>query len=213
MLFYGAFDAIVLIASIYIIFPQEQEESRHCSVKHVQWAIERFAAMESRNPLAKSAQGVLQAILAKMNRATAIRGPERREAVVRDGAGADTLSSTMARDASETMTLYPAGGAADKDTISSAAAAVAETEPGWHPAVEWDFEPPSESLASIAPTFALSDLLFNDLQAAYGSTTEDESVTMMNPAVSVLDGPTWQFGGEVGDGTLWQFLNQFPMRE
>ncbi len=67
VLFYGAFDAVILVSSIYIFFPQEHPELPHISAQHLQWAIERFATMQSRNPLAKSADIVLRAVFDKVS--------------------------------------------------------------------------------------------------------------------------------------------------
>ena len=67
-LFFGTFDAIVLVASIYILFPRENREFVKNAVQHFTWAVERFAAMSERNYLAKAAVGVLKAIEVRFGR-------------------------------------------------------------------------------------------------------------------------------------------------
>ena len=58
---------------------------------------------------------------------------------------------------------------------------------------------------NIAPLMPISDLLFNDLMA------ENRADGMMNlpDTISGAGEDLWQFGGEVGDDTLWRILNQF----
>ncbi|KAK4243787.1 hypothetical protein C7999DRAFT_17908 [Corynascus novoguineensis] len=67
--FFGTFDAIVLMASIYILFPKEHPDMVQRAVQHFHWAVERFEAMSTRNSLAKAALGVLHAICLRMSKA------------------------------------------------------------------------------------------------------------------------------------------------
>jgi hypothetical protein len=67
-LFFGTFDAIVLMASIYILFPKEHPELVDAAMQHFQWSVERFEAMSERNQLAKAALSVLNAILIRLRR-------------------------------------------------------------------------------------------------------------------------------------------------
>ncbi|KAM7184641.1 hypothetical protein V8F20_012124 [Naviculisporaceae sp. PSN 640] len=61
-LFFGTFDAIVLVAAVYILFPQENRSMVNIAVRHFAWAAERFRAMSGRNGLARAALGVLKAV-------------------------------------------------------------------------------------------------------------------------------------------------------
>ncbi|KAK0732709.1 hypothetical protein B0T21DRAFT_452261 [Apiosordaria backusii] len=70
-LFFGTFDAIVLMAAIYILFPREHPELVQSALQHFQWAVERFEAMSERNALAKAALGVLHAIRLRLRRSLA----------------------------------------------------------------------------------------------------------------------------------------------
>ncbi|KAI1495598.1 Orotidine 5'-phosphate decarboxylase [Biscogniauxia marginata] len=56
-LFFGTFDAIVMIASIYILFPREHPELLSKTRQHFQWAVERFEKIAERNRLAHAALG------------------------------------------------------------------------------------------------------------------------------------------------------------
>ncbi|KAK3386907.1 fungal-specific transcription factor domain-containing protein [Podospora didyma] len=61
-LFFGTFDAIVMMASIYILFPKEHPDLVRDALQHFDWAVQRFEAMSERNALAKAGLGVLRAI-------------------------------------------------------------------------------------------------------------------------------------------------------
>ncbi|KAJ3555855.1 hypothetical protein NPX13_g10268 [Xylaria arbuscula] len=54
-LFFGTFDAVVMVASIYILFPKEHLEMLDQARQHFQWAVDRFEKMAERNHLARSA--------------------------------------------------------------------------------------------------------------------------------------------------------------
>ncbi|TGJ85203.1 hypothetical protein E0Z10_g3531 [Xylaria hypoxylon] len=68
-LFFGTFDAVVMVASIYILFPKEHLELLDQARQHFQWAVDRFEKMAERNHLARSALGVLQAIWIRFKKA------------------------------------------------------------------------------------------------------------------------------------------------
>ncbi|CAM1503937.1 Fc.00g015280.m01.CDS01 [Cosmosporella sp. VM-42] len=192
MLFYGSFDAIVLIASVYILFPHEHPELTGSVLQHFQWTTERFSAMQERNPLARSAQGVLRAIIARVKKAVSSVAPP---------------SSTEGRSLG---TPTSDGKATTAATESTPASSLSAGEPFAYPQPstgnEWTV-PSTDNLASIAPMFPTSDLIYNDLNAVH-----DNNVLM--PPLGgepTLDGGdfAWQFGGDLGDDSFWQLLNQF----
>ncbi|KXJ89629.1 hypothetical protein Micbo1qcDRAFT_136574 [Microdochium bolleyi] len=67
-LFYGTFDAVVMVASIFILFPREHPELFQQALQHFAWASERFEKMAVRNQLARSARSVLNALHARLKR-------------------------------------------------------------------------------------------------------------------------------------------------
>lgn len=71
-LFFGTFDAVVLMASIFILFPKDNAEYVTAALKHFQWAVDRFENMAERNRLAAAARGVLHALHARLK--TALQG-------------------------------------------------------------------------------------------------------------------------------------------
>lgn len=68
-LFFGTFDAVIMIASVYILFPKEHAELLPKVRQHFDWAIERFEKMSGRNRLAQAALGVLRAIYIRFKKA------------------------------------------------------------------------------------------------------------------------------------------------
>ncbi|RYP74493.1 hypothetical protein DL771_002967 [Monosporascus sp. 5C6A] len=70
-LFFGTFDAVVMVASIYILFPREHPEVLPSAVRHFRWAVERFELMAPRNRLASAALGVLNAVYIRFRKAVA----------------------------------------------------------------------------------------------------------------------------------------------
>lgn len=64
----NTFDAIVLVAAIYILHPFENKEDLDDTLQHFEWGMERFEMMSQRNTMAKSALGVLRAIHIRLKR-------------------------------------------------------------------------------------------------------------------------------------------------
>jgi hypothetical protein len=63
------FDAIILIAAIYILYPFENRDDLDDSLQHFEWAMERFHTMGDRNTMAKAALGVSKAIYVRLKKA------------------------------------------------------------------------------------------------------------------------------------------------
>lgn len=66
--------------------------------------------------------------------------------------------------------------------------------------------PSAESLASLAPMFPTSDLIYHDLNAVF----DDGLVAPpLGDQTGLEPGSlSWQFGGDFAEDTFWQFLNQ-----
>ncbi|KFA81881.1 hypothetical protein S40288_01677 [Stachybotrys chartarum IBT 40288] len=205
MMFFGSFDAIVLIASIYVVFPREHEELKHAALRNFHQTVQRFSVMQERNPMAKSAQGVLKAILAKFTKAignsSAPSGAETGSEATpststREGTDSNT-PSTFGRDTGGRSTVPSIGSLTEPSPTASNSAL--------YPAAEW--MPPADNLAGLAPLFPTSDLLFNDLTALQGG---DMPPPILDGGPSAnLDDLSWQFGGDFGENTMWQLLNQY----
>ncbi|KAH8586120.1 hypothetical protein B0O99DRAFT_529327 [Bisporella sp. PMI_857] len=63
------FDAIILIATIYILYPSENKDELGDSLQHFEWAMERFNVMGDRHAMAKAALGVLKAVHVRLKKA------------------------------------------------------------------------------------------------------------------------------------------------
>jgi hypothetical protein len=191
MLFFSSFDAIVLIASVYILFPQEHAELTGKILEHFQWTIERFSAMQERNPLAKSAQGVLRAIVVRFKRAVA-------------KAESTSLSSTENRSTTGSSGLAPTSTPGSSSLGTGDVAGLTQSQPVTETA--WR-TPPADSLATMATFFPTGDLIYNDLTAG-----PDGMMLPLGSTEGEIGGDDllWQFGGDWGDDTVWQMLNQFP---
>lgn len=184
MLFFASFDAIVLLASVYILFPREHAEYTDRTIEHFQWTIERFSAIQERNPLAKSAQGVLRAVVARFRRAMA----KAREGSLPSLTGGSTTES------SKTVTDSTPGSSALGNNNPSGQATLDST---------WML-PSADELNTMAPFFPTGDLVYNDLTAG------PDMTALPLPLTDGQDDSIWRFGGGWGDDTVWQMLNQFP---
>ncbi|KAK7430606.1 hypothetical protein QQZ08_002898 [Neonectria magnoliae] len=196
MLFFGSFDAIVLIASIYILFPHEHPELTGSVLQHFQWTVERFSAMQERNPLAKSAQGVLRAIVARFKKAISNPAGSRGytpSADIKANAGRSTSDTTESTP--ESSSLGPA------ETFGYAQAPPADMTTRW-------MMPSAGNVAMLAPMFPMGDIIYNDLNVV------QEGATLPGGELEGIDGTGtsdfgWLFGGDLGDDTVWQMFNQF----
>lgn len=228
-LFFGSFDGVVLIATIFILFPREQTELRYSALQQFQWTIERFGAMQERNPYARSGLGILKAIQAKLTRSID-NEPSPASA---SGAASDTPTTTWSRDAPSGSTPSGSGmrslGGGDTSSRGQTSTpdygkgSVESNMANFDSTGDWSMLN-SEALASLAPLFPTSDLIFNDLNAIFDTTPASGAGSfpgnMEDMSAGPVDGsdlpmdmgvPAYpaQFGGGFGEDTVWQFLNQY----
>jgi hypothetical protein len=227
LLFFGSFDAIVVVSSIFIMYPNEQAELRESALQHFRWTISRFETMQSRNGLAKSALGVLKTILSKFISVLGnVRGTVAPLAVQ---SAASTTEETLSSGSQDTALTTPTSlgdkalmdmieGPSLRDTANAIAAEKKEDFPSLqHPgtvptsaADNYGF-PDESDMASLLwmPQLPTADLVYGDLNVMNGQGLTPESFgdgMTLDPAM-MMD---WRFGGGVaGDDTVWQYLNQF----
>jgi hypothetical protein len=227
LLFFGSFDAIVVVSSIFIMYPHEQVDLRETALQHFRWTITRFETMQSRNGLAKSAIGVLKTVLSKF--VNVLEGsPASGEPLTVQSSGSTTgavSSATPASTSQDTATTTPASmgdkalmdmieGPSLRDSISTdklgeSLTNVPQPDASMMPPDNFGFPDPSDPnewpWMSQLPTV---DLVYGDLNVL-----NEQGV----PPESFGDGMTldpmmmdWRFGGGVaGDDTVWQYLNQY----
>lgn len=193
----------MLLSTIFLVFPQEHEELKQSALQQFQWTLERFSAMQERNPLARSAQGVLKAILAKLTKALNMALPnthhqqqqQQQQAGVLPATPASVLGSTASTTSQSVGKQTPlsfthtAPSIEDKKDVAPGEWAASWTTP--------------DNLASMAPMYPTYDLLFNDLSVTTGPF--DSMTIMDNPHPH-----PWHFGGGFGEDTVWTLLNQYP---
>ena len=63
------FDAIEVVAAIYILHPHEHRSQLHAALQHFEWAMERFQLLSRRNSMAKAGLGVLKGIYVRLKKA------------------------------------------------------------------------------------------------------------------------------------------------
>ncbi|RFU80114.1 fungal specific transcription factor domain-containing [Trichoderma arundinaceum] len=213
------FDAVTLIATIYILFPYESAEYREIALQHCHWTVERFATMKDTNLLAKSAIGVLRAVVSRLVKAIGNCAPPSSV-----GTSIDALRQTSETPLSTSRTLgsTPAssigrgsiegGFKAPSESVASAAA-VPPTDEVSSPSFStmmpggWEMPQDGNGFPGLAPFFAMGDLIYKDL-------TVDQDADLLPPTDSDLlggDSFMWQFEGGFGQDTVWQFLNQHQL--
>jgi hypothetical protein len=218
-LFYGSFDAVTLLASIYILFPYENAEFREIAIQHCHWTVERFAAMKDMNPLAKSALGVLRAVVARLVKAVGNCAPSSSVSPpvdLRHNSNTTTPTSTSKTFGSTPTSSVGIGSVegsfkGPSDSVSSGPAipSTAEDSTAGIPSMMpggWGMPQDGNGYTSMAPFFAMGDLIYKDLTVDQIDNAPPQ--TDSDPLLLGGDSFMWQFEGGFGEDTVWQFLNQ-----
>ncbi|KAF3012053.1 hypothetical protein E8E14_009365 [Neopestalotiopsis sp. 37M] len=257
-LFFGTFDAIVMMASIYILFPKEHPELLNNALQHFQWGVERFEAMADRNRLAAAALGVLNAIYIRLKKAIGhgflnklcprsftcpkeLCQPDKQdEATSRssDEQASGTESSPAVNPPSHPASVTPKtespavqtdGGTSGTTGLTPGAELFAT--PDWSFPTDFDF-------SSLPPMYPMGDVAYNDLTgirddgippgatgmgvwqggaggaavaAGDGGSAGADLVNSLSRPMNGEQGEVgYNFGGEFGNDTIWNLLNQFP---
>lgn len=235
-LFFGSFDAVVVIASIFILFPHENPEMRDGAVRRFHWTIAKFEAIREHNSVARAAQGVLKAIQARFIKAVGKETPElspdpdaaspSQAAAVAEPMPDSTSAATKSGGSNEAANSAGIPSTASSHNLStgiSPSTGSSGTAP-WMAAGEgtssamngWSL--PDESLSLLAPIYPTSDLFFNDLVAKYDGAGGVDSSTLLQGSGAATGqsmpvdafGLQCQFDGDFGaENNFWQFMNQF----
>ncbi|KAI0019814.1 Orotidine 5'-phosphate decarboxylase [Xylariomycetidae sp. FL0641] len=143
-LFFGTFDAIVMLASIYILFPREHPELLTPTRQHFQWAVERFEKMAWRNRLAHAALGVLHAIWIRFKKAVGGGGVKNGTAAASESAAPDAKAGKPdARSQDVTGYASPHRPSVASGTATATATGTSRTDNG-HPTPLSDFHTPAD---------------------------------------------------------------------
>ncbi|KAI0143396.1 hypothetical protein BJ166DRAFT_540115 [Pestalotiopsis sp. NC0098] len=246
-LFFGTFDAIVMMASIYILFPKEHPELLNDALQHFQWGVERFEAMADRNRLAAAALGVLNAIYIRLKKAIghgflnklcprsfhcppelckteqqdeASSSPDRKPSISTSSPALTQSHHPSVASTAESSAVQTSDGGTNGTGLTPGADIFAT--PDWSFPTDFDF-------SSLPPMYPMGDVAYNDLtgirddgfisgagmgvwQAATGAPAGADMIgSMARPTGGEQQGEVgYNFGGEFGNDTIWNLLNQFP---
>ncbi|KAM3560576.1 hypothetical protein MY1884_002832 [Beauveria asiatica] len=212
-LFFGSFDAVVVVASIFILFPRENPALRDSAVRRFHWTIAKFEAIREHNAVARAAQGVLNAIQALFIKAvgSSVPGPSPEAEAPLD----QTTPPEQTPDGNRTGLAVSSNTSTNGLSLGISMSDENSAAESWANGVNaWSL--PEESLSSLAPMYPTSDLLFNDLVAKYGEADMAGCAMDMIGAQQQQQAPgdgfgmSCQFDGDFAvDNTFWQFMNQF----
>lgn len=226
----NTFDAIVLVAAIYILHPCENKEYLDDALQHFEWAMERFEVMGDRNSMAVGALGVLKAIYGRLKKALsrsiiADPAPVKVETILSNLA---SHSPAMTTPDSSTLS-YPSSGHHSISSVSTNSSSnsnsmsnptytlptISNLTQATSAAPEWESFPgtvpmPNYDFSGMAPLQPTHDLLFNDLSGFATPGGGMQGGWMGNVAGNgVGDGAQWQFEGDFGSDSFWGFMNNY----
>ncbi|KAK8086745.1 fungal specific transcription factor domain-containing protein [Apiospora phragmitis] len=256
-LFFGTFDAIVMVASIYILSPRNTPSC----LAHFQWGVLRFETMAARNRLAHAALSVLNAIYIRLKKAMGHgfldgtcpasftcpqNDPELQAICARMNRSktsevANTPASGSVAASSEPTTAPSVSNSSsyqsNHPSVPSTAGSVSTTSGHYPPSSDFAAAPATTSClantdpalfshqdsSAVAAAAAASsdwpfptDFDFSSLPPMYpyGRLTGSDEAAAAAAAMAGMgagaDEVPWQFGGDFGNDTIWNLLNQFP---
>ena len=229
----NTFDAIILVAAIYILHPFENRDDLDDALQHFEWAMERFHVMSDRNAMAKAALGVLKAIHVRLKKALVPAGAATKSRPPLTTPSTSSLSATVSpSESSSTPSNNPIFGTPNQ-SISSASTNTSVTTQYTQPTISNLTEPiatPGSSAAweafsgnvnipsnfdfsSMAPLQPLHDLVYNDLSTIGDTQLVDPQLANLGAGglfdPNVASGGMWQFEGDFGNDSFWGFMNNY----
>jgi hypothetical protein len=234
----NTFDAIVLVAAIYILHPYENRDYLEDTLQHFEWGMERFQVMSDRNSMAKSALGVLKAIHMRFKKALGpikpIRCTEETGQVGRTSqiTPSNITNRSPPRPTPESYSNYSNPHFSNpQSSISSASTSTPNSNTPQYtqptisnltdnippPAVTcaWDnFSGPMNipqnfDFSSMEPLQPMHDLLYKDLSTIGDPQMIDPQLTGLDD-MSMMGGANgWQFEGDFGNDSFWGFMNSY----
>ena len=229
----NTFDAIILVAAIYILHPFENREDLDDALQHFEWAMERFHTMGDRNAMAKAALGVLKAIHVRLKKALVPSSTSTNLKSLPPPAAPSTGSSTNVSP-SETYSTpsnqgpfsTPSHSISDVSTNTSTTQYTQPTisnltEPIPTPGSSAAWEafsgnmtmPQNFDFSSMAPLQPMHDLVYNDLSTIGETQLVDPQLAGIG-AGGIFDPNAtsegmWQFEGDFGNDSFWGFMNNY----
>jgi hypothetical protein len=233
----NTFDAVVLVAAIYILHPSENREDLDDSLQHFDWAMERFQVISVRNSMAGGALNVLRAINVRLKKALAKPLPQTYSsnssiASSNPSPAMPTPDSSNYTKPEYTSSSHPSISSASTTslanqsngtattqytlpTISNLTEATPTTSVAWESFSGAMPMAPSFDFSSMAPLQPMHDLLYNDLgtvdsaiDPALVNGSLDINTGNWNPNANA-NGGQWQFEGDFGNDSFWGFMNSY----
>lgn len=221
------FDAIVLVAAIYILHPLENPDSLEETLQHIDWGLERFATMSDRNSMARAASGVLKAIYVRLQRALnrakplppvcnhktpAAPIPEYPSPTSQPSYPAHNSISSASTTSTHTNNSNGNTNSTDTQytlpTLSNMTDSLPPAAPAWDQFVGNHMSiPPNFDFSTMAPLQPMHDLVYNDLGGTFGGSLEYSNGNGMQ--IPQMDGNQSQFAGDFGDDSFWGFMNSY----
>ncbi|KAG0648747.1 Multidrug resistance regulator 1 [Hyphodiscus hymeniophilus] len=223
----NTFDAIILVAAIYILHPFENREDLDDALQHFEWAMERFHVMEDRHSMAKAALGVLKAIHVRLKKALIPTNVVSKPQAALISKSPDSVSTNT-----ETYFTPPNRGtlstpnqSVSGDSTNTSLNNSSYTQPtisnlteplptpGWEAFSGNMSIPENFDFSSMAPLQPMHDLLYNDLSGIGDSQLVDPQLSgigaggMFDP--NVASNGMWQFEGDFGNDSFWGFMNNY----
>lgn len=184
----STFDAIVLVAAIYIMCPQDNPELLSDSLQHFEWAMERFETMSERNQMAKAALGVLQAIHVRLMKVLGRRGTKRRQSPQNS---LSPIPSSQHRTASTTSNYQSGSVPSRGSSVSGTSTAFSSTTLNHTPLPSHnEYHNIQPDLGAVQPS--LSGI--PDQVSTYQTVGEAWPPNYQNPLVPGYDGNGWDLG-------------------
>ncbi|KAH7412713.1 hypothetical protein BKA64DRAFT_567032 [Cadophora sp. MPI-SDFR-AT-0126] len=229
----STFDAIVLVAAIYILHPTENPEYLDDVLQHFQWGMDRFETMGDRNAMANAALSVLKVICVRLKKA--LNRPAKTEAP--STISASTTPAAPTPDSYTTpqfVTSHPSISSASTNSSTNQSASTStdittasantqytlptisnmtESAPAPVPTATATWEafsmPQTFDFSSIAPLQPMHDLLFNDLGGTIEGGFDLGAGGLQTPGI-------WGPGNGIGNvnvpadtASQWQFEGDF----
>lgn len=229
----NTFDAIILVAAIYILHPFENREDLDDALQHFEWAMERFHTMGDRNAMAKAALGVLKAIHVRLKKALVPAGTGNKSlpplaasstgSISTNVSPSETYSTPSNQGPFSTPNQSTSGSSTNTSTTTQYTQPTISnlTEPIPIPGSSSAWEafsgnmtiPPNFDFSSMAPLQPMHDLVYNDLSTIGETQLVDPQLSGIG-AGGIFDpnaasGGMWQFEGDFGNDSFWGFMNNY----
>jgi len=226
----NTFDAIVLVAAVFILHPLENRDMLDSTLQHFEWGMERFEVMGARNSLAKSALAILKGIHVRLKKALSMSKITAVPAISSvPSAPSSTTTLSMSSPIPHPAAYpynFPQGTPQDSSSVSSSTPNSSLytqptisnlTETATTPvAAPWDsysalevrnqnYVPYTQSMVPLQP---MHDLLS-------GLSTIGNSAQMIDPQLMEFADPAMagacQFEGDFESNSFWGFMNNYNL--